>query len=247
MQSPDLPSSDIWDEHNTQTFIDYGRYFIPKREHQIHIIASLLPRRSATVTVLELCCGEGLLAQTILERFPTYTVYGLDGSPGMLKRAAERLAHFGERFQARQFDLADTAWRSEYAHLNGVASSLAIHHLDGKQKQALFADVYRMLAPGGAFIIADLIEPAHPLGWELAAEEWDAAVRQRALQLDESLIGFEFFSHHHWNMYRFFDPEDIDKPSPLFDQLKWLEKAGFSGVDVFWMSAGHAIYGGYKR
>jgi len=27
-------------------------------------------------------------------------------------------------------------------------------------------------------------------------------------------------------MHRYLDPDDIDKPSPLFDQLKWLEMAG---------------------
>jgi hypothetical protein len=45
-------------------------------------------------------------------------------------------------------------------------------------------------------------------------------------------------------MYRYFDPDDIDRPSRLFDQLKWLERAGFVDVDVYWMQAGHAIFGG---
>jgi tRNA (cmo5U34)-methyltransferase len=38
----------------------------------------------------------------------------------------------------------------------------------------------------------------------------------------------------------------MDKPSPIFEQLKWLETAGFTAVDVYWMQAGHAIYGGQK-
>ena len=42
------------------------------------------------------------------------------------------------------------------------------------------------------------------------------------------------------------EPDSIDKPSPLFDQLKWLDKAGFTDVDVFWMKVGHAIFGGRK-
>jgi hypothetical protein len=32
----------------------------------------------------------------------------------------------------------------------------------------------------------------------------------------------------------------------LLDQLKWLEGAGFVDVDVYWMRAGHAIFGGRK-
>ena len=37
------------------------------------------------------------------------------------------------------------------------------------------------------------------------------------------------------------------KPSPLYAQLKWLEQAGFEGIDVFWMQAGHAVFGGWKQ
>lgn len=39
---------------------------------------------------------------------------------------------------------------------------------------------------------------------------------------------------------------DLAVPSRLLDQLKWLEEAGFQQVDVYWMQAGHAIYGGEK-
>lgn len=34
---PDLPSAG-WSEENSQTFIDYGRYFVPNREQQIAIL-----------------------------------------------------------------------------------------------------------------------------------------------------------------------------------------------------------------
>lgn len=103
-----------------------------------------------------------------------------------------------------------------------------------------------MLVPGGAFIIADLIEPTHELGRELAAQAWDEAVRERARQLDDNLEGFTIFERNRWNMCRHFDPEDFDKPSPLFDQLQWLQQAGFVHIDVHWMRAGHAIFGGLK-
>jgi hypothetical protein len=48
-------------------------------------------------------------------------------------------------------------------------------------------------------------------------------------------------------MYRYPDQDGIDKPSRLLDQLKWLEQAGFADVDVFWMQAGHALFGGQKQ
>jgi cyclopropane fatty-acyl-phospholipid synthase-like methyltransferase len=155
---PDLPFS-AWSEENSQTFVDYGRYFVPNREQQIATIAALIPPDEGSFRVLELCCGEGLLAEAILRRFPTCTLFGYDGSAEMRRRAEERLAAYGERFQPVHFDLADQAWRSLDMSVQAVVSSLAIHHLDGPGKGGLFRDVYAMLAPGGAFIVADVIAP----------------------------------------------------------------------------------------
>lgn len=45
-------------------------------------------------------------------------------------------------------------------------------------------------------------------------------------------------------MYR--HPDPVDKPSRLMDQLLWLEQAGWRDVDVYWMRAGHAMFGGRK-
>ena len=67
---------------------------------------------------------------------------------------------------------------------DAVVSSLAIHHLDGTEKQVLFKDVASILAPGGSFIIADLTEPMDRFGRKHAANIWDEAVRQRSINLD---------------------------------------------------------------
>ena len=47
-----------------------------------------------------------------------------------------------------------------------------------------------------------------------------------------------------WNIY--YHPDPVDKPSTLPEQLRWMEEAGFEGVDVFWARAGHALLGGYR-
>jgi tRNA (cmo5U34)-methyltransferase len=246
MQPEDTATAGDWGAQASRTFIDYGRYFVPEREQQIETFCDLIPPHDGPFNILELACGEGLLAGALLERFPTNTVYGYDGSPEMLERARANLAQYGERFQTVRFDLAAKAWREPAWPVHAVVSSLAIHHLDGEQKQELFRDIYHMLAGGGAFVIADVIEPADRLGAETAARAWDAAVRKRSLEFDRNLDAFTMFEQEKWNMYRYFDPDDIDQPSRLVDQLKWLEQAGFVGVDVYWMQAGHAIFGGRK-
>jgi tRNA (cmo5U34)-methyltransferase len=246
MGSEQNTSAGDWGASASQTFIDYGRYFVPEREQQIETICDVVPPREGAFNVLELCCGAGLLAGALLERFPNCTVYGYDGSPEMLATARATLEHYGARFQTLRFDLADSAWRRPDFPVHAVVSSLAIHHLDGEGKLQLFRDIYAMLESGGAFAIADVIAPAHPLGAATAANAWDAAVRKRALAFDGNLAAFEAFEREKWNMYRYFDPDDIDKPSSLFDQLRWLEQAGFADIDVYWMQAGHAIFGGRK-
>lgn len=244
MENPD--NSSQWNESLSQEFIDYGRYFVPERERQIEIIVDLLPQLEVEDTVIELCCGEGLLAEAILTRFPNVTVHGLDGSPEMLQAANQRLTSHNDRFQPRQFDLAEYTWRSDFGVVNAVVTSNAVHHLEGPEKAQLFRDIYQMLMPGGVFIIADIIDPVHPQSKNLAAEAYDEIVRQRALTIDGHTGAFDFFQCEGWNIFRYLDPEDIDKPSSLYDQLKWLEKTNFEEVDVFWLQAGHAIFGGWK-
>jgi tRNA (cmo5U34)-methyltransferase len=123
-------------------------------------------------------------------------------------------------------------------------TSLAVHQLPGPDKKVLFSDLFKILGPGGSLIIADIIDPAHPLSRNYAAAAHDDVVWNRSLQLGRDTEAFNFFRQEGWNIFRMLDPDDIDKPSPLFDQLKWLEQAGFRQVEVFWMRAEHAIFGG---
>jgi tRNA (cmo5U34)-methyltransferase len=235
-----------WDESTSREFIDYGQYFIPDRKHQMQWMAGLTADLVQPASFVELCCGEGLLSELLLEIYPGSTVHAYDGSSEMLKRARNRLSRFGDRFQWEVFDLTSTSWRKPRYPVNAVLSSLAIHHLTGPQKKALYLDIYRMLAPGGLLVIADLIEVLDTAGKRLAAKEWDEDVRSKSLELDATNHMFDIFTKENWNIHHYLDPEDIDKPSPLFDQLKWLENAGFTGVDVYWLYAGHAIFAGRK-
>ncbi len=235
-----------WDEETSKRYLDYGKYFIPAREQQMRIMLDLLRGLPQPCTILELCCGEGLLAELILSELPGANYLGMDGSRVMLEKANERLASFAERYQLRQFELADRSWRKLEHPVQAVVSSLAIHHLDGAGKQMLFEDVYSLLAAGGVFITADMIEPATPVGRSVAADAWDEVVRQRSIELDSSTAGLDFFLGEGWNTYRYLDPDDIDHPSRLYDQLKWLDSAGFGDLDVHFFQAGHALFSGWK-
>lgn len=243
--SDDQPEQ--WTEGLSQSFLEHGRYFIPDRKHQIDLISALLPDSRAHGAVFDLGCGAGLLSEAILIAHQNLSAWGLDNSEIMLAAASRRLAVFGRRFKAVRFDLARREWPEAGLPLQAVVSSLAIHHLDGPGKAALFKEIYTQLAPGGALVIADLLLHASPAAAAAWADEWDSAVRENAQALDGDLSGFEAFERAQWNTYRYpIPPDDIDQPSTLVEQLRWLSAAGFGGVDVFWLRAGHAVFGGYK-
>ncbi len=234
-----------WVDANSETFIRLGDVFVPDRQAQWETVCALVPE--SPNLIVDLSCGEGLLAERLLTRFSTSRLVALDASPVMLERAAARLASFGPRQEVRAFEIADRGWRSEWQGACGaVVSSLAVHHLDDAGKRRLYADVLGMLRPGGALVIADVIQPASAAAVRLAAAEWDRVVREQSLTRFGDLSGYEAFSTSGWNSFEPGNEDPMDMMAPLADHLRWLEAAGYVGVDAAWVKAGHAIFAGWR-
>jgi SAM-dependent methyltransferase len=208
-------------------------------------LISLLPfDREAAFQVVELACGEGLLAAAILSFYPNVTYVGLDKSCSMLEETNGRLQPFANRFRLDEFELASGTWLPYLEGAGAALSSLCVHHLTREQKQRLFHKVYEQLQPGGALLLGDLIEPKFALARDFFAATLDLSVAEASRRLTGTDGLLRAFEEAQWNYYRY--PHPIDHPSPLFEQLTWLKQAGFDPVDCFFMMAGHAVYGGYK-
>lgn len=238
-----------WREADSQRFLELGAVYTPRRDEIRDAFLDLIPAASdEAFTGVELGIGHGWLTDAILRRFPKARMIGLDGSPAMLTAAHETLAAHGDRVTLQRFDLADDTWRAALpAGLRCVVSSLVIHHLDDQGKQRLFHDMFQLLAPGGALLVADLVAPASEHGRAHMARAWNAAVERQSRELTGGDKAYLQFREDQWNIYEFpVDPDDIDHPSPLVDQLAWLASAGFTGIDVWWAQAGHVLFGGYR-
>ena len=103
--------------------------------------------------VLELGTCTGVTARAVLARHPQAQLTGVDASEHMLAAAdlpgADlRLQDLREALPEGPFDL--------------VFSALAVHHLEGPEKADLIARVAAALAPGGRFVLADVIVPEDP-------------------------------------------------------------------------------------
>jgi tRNA (cmo5U34)-methyltransferase len=120
-----------------------------------------LQERAAAATagdasrLLELGIGTGETARRVIALHQGAHLTAIDSSPEMLGRAKElfpdadlRLARLEDPLPSGPFDL--------------VYSTLVVHHLDRAGKRDLFERVAAVLAPGGRFVLADVVVPSDP-------------------------------------------------------------------------------------
>jgi tRNA (cmo5U34)-methyltransferase len=107
--------------------------------------------------LLDLGAGTGETSRRCLEAHPAATVVAVDASNDMLDIAA---AVLGERAEFRLGRLEDPLPEGPF---DLVVSALAVHHLDGPGKADLFRRIRECLAPGGRFVMADVVVPGAPV------------------------------------------------------------------------------------
>jgi tRNA threonylcarbamoyl adenosine modification protein (Sua5/YciO/YrdC/YwlC family) len=107
--------------------------------------------------ILDLGTGTGETARRLLERHPDATLVGIDVSERMLASAASQLP--ATRAELRVAALEDALPEGPF---DLVASALCVHHLRGPEKRDLFGRIFAALAPGGRFVMADVVVPEDP-------------------------------------------------------------------------------------
>jgi tRNA (cmo5U34)-methyltransferase len=239
------PRTGGWSEDDSRFFLRYADVIIPHREEQLALVTALVPARpEESFLAVDLACGAGQLTKDILERYPSSRVLALDGSPEMLREAAQRLQPYSGRFELRPFDLARSDWLEALTtRPRCIVSSLAVHHLPGPDKRRLFTQLAERLAPSGALLIQDIVEPSTDRARQLYALAWDAWVKEQSVLLTGSLAVYERFRNG-WNHFATPDPDDM--PSTLGEQLRWLREAGLEHADCFAAWSGFAVFGAFK-
>jgi ubiquinone/menaquinone biosynthesis C-methylase UbiE len=118
-----------------------------------------LPLQGLTINadskILDLCCGSGQATQFLLKY--SQNVTGLDASPLSLKRARENFpqAEYVEAF-AEDMPLKENEF-------DIVHTSVALHEMQPEQLRKILREVYRVLKPGGVFVLLDFHQPTNPL------------------------------------------------------------------------------------
>ncbi|HNB54383.1 MAG TPA: methyltransferase domain-containing protein [Anaerolineales bacterium] len=107
--------------------------------------------------VLDVGCGTGKMALAAQKKAPTAKIYGRDASPEMIARAQQGAAKAKANVDFRlglveAIDFPDNS-------LDLVLSNFMVHHLPDSLKVKAFAEIYRVLKPGGRLQITEFEPP----------------------------------------------------------------------------------------
>ena len=136
--------------------------WVPVFNIEQHLFLRKLDRYHPTGTLLDLGCGPGYLTLAIMHRYPELEITGLDVSPDMIKLAEKNLPRGKVKLivgDAAALPMADSS-------LDFIVSSASIHHF--KDAPAAFHETYRVLKPGGRFLMMDLRRDAPQVVYLLA-------------------------------------------------------------------------------
>ncbi|MCI0794982.1 MAG: methyltransferase domain-containing protein [Chloroflexi bacterium] len=112
--------------------------------------------------LLDVGCGTGTLAILAKAKAgPDGEVHGIDASPEMIEVACRKADKAGAdvRFQVGLFE--DIPFPDDQFDL--ALSSLMLHHLPDELKREGFAEIYRVLKPGGRLLTVDFGAPSNSL------------------------------------------------------------------------------------
>ncbi|MBC2905765.1 class I SAM-dependent methyltransferase [Streptomyces cupreus] len=145
-----------------------GKHFLTPLYDVVHHVFGLRPIHQEMIRlaglrdghrVLDVGCGTGNLLRATGQRYRNVDLVGLDPDPKALARAGRKARRVGltvrlDRGFAQELPYGDGSF-------DRVFSSLMLHHLDSTSKDALLAEVRRVLRPEGLLVLADAVFDEH--------------------------------------------------------------------------------------
>lgn len=109
------------------------------------------------VRVLDVACGTGRTLRLIRGMLPKASLYGVDLSPAYLRKANQLLSQIpGELPQLLQANAEELPYLDGYFH--AVTCVFLFHELPPQVRQRVIDQCFRVVKPGGTFIICDSIQ-----------------------------------------------------------------------------------------
>lgn len=123
-------------------------------KHGLETFAYTAPRQ---IRVLDVACGTGRTLKQIRGMLPKASLYGVDLSDAYLRKANQSLSQKPDELpQLVQANAEALPFLDDYFH--AVTSVFLFHELPPQARQRVIEQCFRVLKPGGTFIICDSIQ-----------------------------------------------------------------------------------------
>jgi tRNA (cmo5U34)-methyltransferase len=182
--------------------------------------------------VLDVGCGAGNYTLMMLSKVPNLNCTLVDLSLPMLDRAFERVSkETNGNVEIKQGDIRKVDLEENKFDI--ILAGAVLHHLrDDNDWETTFTKLFKLLKPGGCFMISDLITQDTDL---LNAYTW-----QRYADYLEGIGGAEYRQ----KVLDYIEKED--SPRSMNYQLDLMKKVGFSKVEILHKNMCFGAFGGIK-
>ncbi|PKP80651.1 MAG: class I SAM-dependent methyltransferase [Alphaproteobacteria bacterium HGW-Alphaproteobacteria-18] len=126
-----------------------------RRAALAEIAKELKGRDQRQISLMDVACGNGRFLERVLDIWPRLKVTGLDLSPSYTEAARARLARW------RQADIIQDMAEAipvENGSFDIAVSIFLFHELPPHVRPLVLAEIFRVLKPGGLFILADSLQ-----------------------------------------------------------------------------------------
>lgn len=219
------------------------RQFFPLAEEQLQVISRIIDHFNPRMrTFLDLGCGDGFLGYFIYRLYPESSGVFMDISAEMIQKARARDSNHPSEFITMDFGKPE--WHESIesiAKFDLVISGYSIHHIRNREKKRLYADIFRLLNPGGIFLNLDHVSsPTESIG-EIFSELFLDGMSDYHDSINDGKSPEELKS-----LYQ--DPEHkkLNRLESVELQCGWLREIGFSDVDCYMKILELALFGGTK-
>ena len=217
MKDPTLGTSkDYLERWNDATYVHDFIQFTEKRNEDSEEWTRQL-KVDETSTVVDLGCGEARILAAMAPNIDRGI--GIEASVHMLAAARNRLANLDiknvelVRADLRNFDTCVEA-------SDAVMSRAALHHVNDRDKQAVFHKIFRVLRPGGIFSLQDD-------SFNFPREEFETRIPQIISEWESAFgpAGWKFMKEK-------LAGDDFENTSFLDDLKRMIESCGFKLLSV---------------
>lgn len=230
---------------NADAYVEGVRAAIPLIADQIDLLHRLLDYATPEISdLLDLGCGDGALADTVLSRHPAASAVLVDFSAPMLDHARERFSSRAQQPEIIQTDFGASTWVRELPACRSydlIISGYAIHHLDDGEKRRLLADTFGLLRPGGMFVNLEHVAPESQMGRDLFDALFIDSLYTQAWESGRAVTREEVSATYHGR-----EDQHENQLASVKSQAEWMRDAGFVDVDCYFKILELALLAGRK-